>query len=124
MVALGLNTIKEDSCEYNVLKCKPHALRNGSQPYYALIYEMNRHYLEERGLKYVNDGARSMTNHSNIQPFLMQKFKFRRAYCGLKLHYKWWLAIIVKVLYPFRQVIPVKKVKMMLDMYAMSKGVM
>ena len=35
---------------------------------------MNRYYLEELKLKYVNDGARSITEHSNIQPFLIDTF--------------------------------------------------
>ncbi|MGM9704630.1 MAG: hypothetical protein ACI3YB_01395 [Prevotella sp.] len=50
---------------------------------------MNRHYLENRKLKFVSDGARSITNHSNIQPFLIDKFKFRKAYCNIRLTYKW-----------------------------------
>ena len=56
--------------------------------YYDLIYEMNRYYLEKRKVKYVNDGARSITNHSNIQLFLIDKFKFRKAYCRLEITYK------------------------------------
>ncbi len=121
-IALAINTIKENSCEYNVLKCKPHALRDGTQPYYGLIYEMNRYYLDELGLRYVNDGARSITEHSNIQPFLMQKFKFRKAYCNLKITYKWWLNIIIKLLYPFRKLIPIGRVKALLYMEGIVRG--
>lgn len=121
-IALAINTIKEDSCEYNVLKCKPYALKDGSQPYYGLIYEMNRYYLEERGLKYVNDGARSITEHSNIQPFLIQKFKFRKAYCDIKITYKWWLNFIIKMLYPFRKLIPIGRIKALLYMEGMARG--
>lgn len=121
-VALAINTVKATSCEYNVLKCKPYALKDGSQPYYGLIYEMNRYYLEEKGLKYVNDGARSITNHSNIQPFLMQKFKFRQAFCSLKIYYKWWLKPIIKILYPFRKLISVRKVSSLLNMEAMTRN--
>lgn len=122
IVALGINTVGSDCCEYNILKCKPKALRNGTQPYYGLIYEMNRYYLEECGLKYVNDGARSITEHSNIQPFLMQKFKFRKAYCELNITYKWWVGIIVKFLFPFRKLIKTQKVRYLLNMEAMQRG--
>lgn len=121
-VALAINTVKATSCEYNVLKCKPYALKDGSQPYYGLIYEMNRYYLEERGLKYVNDGARSITEHSNIQPFLIQKFKFRKAYCDIKITYKWWLNFIIKMLYPFRKLIPIGRIKALLYMEGMARG--
>lgn len=122
IVALAFNTVKDNSCEYNILKCKPEALRNGTQPYYGLIYEMNRHYLQDRGLKYVNDGARSISNHSNIQPFLISKFKFRKAYCHMQLWYKWWFGVFVKALYPFRKLIPIKQVRQVLDMEAMARG--
>ena len=88
--------------------------------YYGLIYEMNRFYLEERKLKYVNDGGRSITNHSNIQPFLIEKFNFRKAYCNLDIHYKWWLGAIVKTLYPFRKLIKVRQAQSLLNMEAMA----
>lgn len=122
VVAIGINTIKNNSCEYNTLKCKPSALRDGSQPYYGLIYEMNRHYLDERKLSYVNDGARSITNHSNIQPFLISKFKFRKAYCNINIFYTWWMKVIVCILFPFRKYIPIAKVKSILNMEAMVRG--
>lgn len=69
VVALSINTLHKDCCEYNTMKAIPAYLRNSTYPYYGLIYEMNRYYLQELGLKYVNDGARSITEHSNIQPF-------------------------------------------------------
>ena len=90
--------------------------------YYGLIYEMNRYYLEERGLKYVNDGARSITNHSNIQPFLIDKFNFRKAYCHIYIHYKLWLGIAIKILYPIRKMIPMTQVKALLEMESLSRG--
>lgn len=122
IVALSINTVKQNSCEYNTLKCLPEALKDGSQPYYGLIFEMNRYYLEEVGLKYVNDGARSITNHSNIQPFLMQNFKFRKAYCNISLYYKWYMRLAVKLLYPLRKKIKYPKVAAVLNMEAMSRG--
>jgi hypothetical protein len=121
-VALAINTIKESCCEYNTLKCKYEALKDGTQPYYGLIYEMNRYYLEERKLSYVNDGARTITNHSNIQNFLEQKFKFRKAYCDIRIVYKWYLGIVVKILYPFRHFISNLKIKAVLNMEAMQRG--
>ena len=56
------------------MKADPAYLRNSTYPYYGLIYEMNRYYLQELCLKYVSDGARSITEHSGIQPFLIEKF--------------------------------------------------
>lgn len=90
--------------------------------YYGLIYEMNRYYLEDLKLKYVNDGARSITNYSNIQPFLIEKFNSRKAYCHLDITYRWWSWCIINVLYPFRAVIPICQVKALLNMEAMARG--
>ena len=75
---------------------------------------MNKYYLEEKRLKYVNDGARSITEHSNIQSFLIEKFNFRKAYCHLDITYKWWLTVLVKVLFPLRRFIPISKVRTVL----------
>lgn len=78
MKAFSINKIEKRYCEYQTMKAIPADMRN--YVYYALIYEMNRYYLEERKLEFVNDGARSITEHSNIQPFLEEKFHFRKAY--------------------------------------------
>ena len=83
---------------------------------------MNRYYLEEKGLKFVNDGARSITNHSNVQPFLIDTFNFRKAYCRLNIKYKWWFGIIVSILYPFRRFIKIAKVQAILNMEAMARN--
>ena len=58
-------------------------------------------YLGERKLRYVNDGSRTVTEHSSIQDFLIHNFKFRKAYCKLKIHYKCWLSVVIKLLFPF-----------------------
>lgn len=101
------------------MKCIPSALHNSTYPYYGLIFEMNRYYLDELKLKYVNDGARSITNHSNIQPFLIDTFHFRKAFCRLHIEYrgiKW----LVRILFPFRKIMP-RKIKALLDMEAMAR---
>lgn len=120
LVAFSMNKVTGDSCEYHTMKAIPKYQK--LYAYYGLIYEMNRYYLEECKVKYVNDGARSITNHSNIQPFLIEKFKFRKAYCHLSINYKWWLGMAVGMLYPFRKLIPLRQVKALLDMEAMARG--
>ena len=122
-VAIAVNTIKKDSCEYDTMRCKSEALHDRSYPYYGLIYEMNRHYLGERMLKYVNDGSRTLTEHSLIQDFLIHNFKFRKAYCKLKIYYKWWLNVVIKVLFPFRNIIPFRNIKAILRMEAYSREI-
>lgn len=112
LVAFSMNAVTEESCEYRTLKAIPEFQRKYA--YYGLIYTMNQYYLEHVGLQYVNDGARSITQHSNIQLFLIEKFNFRKAYCHLEITYKRWFGIIVKVLYPFRKYIPMRSVQAIL----------
>ena len=120
-VAIAINTIKEDSCEYDTMRCKAEALKDRTYPYYGLIYIMNNHYLGERKLRYVNDGSRTVTEHSSIQDFLIHNFKFRKAYCKLKIHYKCWLSVVIKLLFPFRNIITIRNIKGILKMEEYSR---
>lgn len=82
--------------------------------FYGLFYVMIDYYLQQKGFSCVSDGSRSVSEHSNIQSYLIDKFKFRKAYCRLDVYYKWWFGIVVKILYPFRNVIPFVNVKAVL----------
>ena len=121
IVGFSVNTIKSDSCEYDNAKCMAKSLHDSTYPYYGLFYEMNRHYLGERKFKYVSDGSRSITEHSNIQQFLMYNFRFRKAYCKLRVFYKMWFCVVIKVLFPFRNVIPFRNVRAVLKMEEYSR---
>lgn len=121
-VATSVNRIKEDSCEYDSTKALVESLHDRTYPNYGLFYEMNRYYLEELGLKYVSDGSRTITNHSNIQDYLTYNFRFRKAYCKLKIHYKWWFAVVIKLLFPFRKLIPIRKIQAVLRMEHYSRN--
>lgn len=116
IVGFSVNTIKSDSCEYDNAKCSTESLHNSTYPYYGLFYIMNRYYLGERKVNYVSDGSRSITDHSNIQDYLIYNFKFRKAYCRLRIHYKLWLSVVIKALFPFRKIIPLQNVRAILKM--------
>jgi hypothetical protein len=103
LVAYAQNRIQNESCNYQVMKLDPQYL--SLYPSYALVYEMNRHYLNERNLLYVNDGARSIRHDTNIQDFLIKKFKFRRAYSRLHVRYDRKTAAAVNCLYPLRSLV-------------------
>lgn len=121
MIAFSINKVMPDYCNYETMKAIPLYLKS-HYPYYGLLYEMNRYYLQEKGLKFCNDGARSITNHSNVQPFLIDTFNFRKAYCHIKITYKWWFGIVIKSLYPFRKFIPNAKLQAILNMEAMARN--
>lgn len=115
------NRVWKDACEYGVVGIKPEYKRkNTTYPYYGLFHSMNQYYLEEKGLRYVTDGSRTITQHSNIQPFLEEKFNFRKSYCHLEIHYNRWMKLAVKILCPFRKIIPIPQVKAVLNMESMQ----
>lgn len=103
LVAYSQNYIMNGTAEYKVLKLDPYFRKD--YPSYALIYKMNEYYLKNKGYKYTNDGARSISHASNIQEFLVKKFKFRKAYCKLNIYYSYKIWIFVFVLYPIRYVL-------------------
>ena len=92
----------------------------GYYPYYGLYHHLNEYYLNKKGYSYISDGSRTITNHSEIHDWLMHYFGFRKAYCKLKLHYKWWFGIIVRLLYPFRNIIPNRNIQAVLKMHGMQ----
>lgn len=120
LIAYAENLIQDNICKYAALKADPEYL-NKYFPFYGLIYLMNEHYLVERKMRYVTDGARSVTEHSNIQSFL-GKFNFRKAYCKLVISYHPLLKVLIELLYPFRRITPIRKIKYLLTFEAMQRG--
>lgn len=121
---VGFCTIElwENCCEYGLTGILSKYKKNGFYPYYGLYQHLNRHYLENLHFKYVSDSARTITHHSHIQDFLITHFGFRKAYCRLAVHYRWWLKIAVNLLYPFRKIISLPRIKAILNMEAMQRG--
>lgn len=103
LIAYSQNHILDNICNYSIVKLDPNFL--SLYPAYALFYTMNNHYLNTRHLRYVHDGTRNLAHQTNIQNFLCNKFNFRKAYCTLHLAYRTDIAILVKILYPFRRLI-------------------
>lgn len=103
MIAYSRNRKFDHCCDYTEIKFHPEKL--GLYPSYALFQTMNEYYLNEKGWKFVNDGARSISHETNVQEFLIRKFKFRRAYCKLHLIYRPWLRTMVRLAYPFRGIL-------------------
>ena len=85
LVAYSLNRVVDDYCDYSTIKFDPMYLRDYSS--YILYYSMNKYYLNENNFKYVNNGTRSISHQTNIHDFLIDKFKFRKAYCKMEIQY-------------------------------------
>lgn len=122
LIAWAMNSLKGDSVNYNTLKAIPEMM-NKHYPYFGLLFEMNKYYLEEVGVKYVTDGFRSVSGHSNIQPFLEKNFLFRKAYCNMDIHYRPWLKFLITILFPFRNHIPNLAVQNVLRFEAINRGI-
>lgn len=120
MIAYCDITTNGAGANMNVMKGNPEYL-NKHYPFYGLLFVMNNYYLGERGLKYLSDGFRSVTGHSNIQPFLENKFLFRKAYCRINVTYKPMIGAAVALLYPFRKLIPSLKVRNFLNLEAICR---
>ena len=102
LIGYSQNKVTRDYCDYSTIKIEPSY--RGRYPSYALFFLMNKYYLNEKKLTYVSDGARSMVHKSNIQDFLIKKFKFRKAFCFLHVLYSPKIKILINILYPFRNV--------------------
>ena len=100
LVAYSLNRNSDDYCDYSTIKFDPLFLKDYSS--YVLYYSMNKYYLEEKKIKYVSNGTRSISHQTNIHDFLIEKFMFRKAYCKIELVYKRKINILIKFLYPYR----------------------
>ena len=108
MIAFARNKIEFNQCELCSAKFHPNYLRK-FYPSEALFYTLNHYYLNERNLRYINDGARSISHETNIQSFLIQKFKFRKAYCKLNIVYSPKIKLIVSIIFPFKSIISLLK---------------
>ena len=53
LVAFSMNFVTDESCEYRTMKAIPEYQKKYA--YYGLIFEMNKYYLEEKKLEYVNE---------------------------------------------------------------------
>lgn len=100
LIAYSKVMVVNKYAEYRSTKFHPKFLRY--RPSEALIYTMNRNYLNERKFTYVNNGTRSISHQTNFPDFLVKKFKFRKAYCKLNVIYSMPLGILITLLFPFR----------------------
>jgi len=107
--------------QYSAVYVNP-AYNKTHYPYYALFYRMNEYYLSKMNKLFVCDGFRTLDGHSNIQDFLIEKFKFRKAYCELHVVYKWWLACFVKVIFPIRKAVKNSRAQALLFQEELARG--
>ena len=107
---VDLVTWKVDYDRYNLL-----------YPSYGLVYKMCEYYLNQESVLYVSDGGRSLTQHSNVQNFLIDKFRFRKAYTKLNVAFRWYLIIPLILLSLCDDFIKCNKIRSLVRLYKWSR---
>jgi len=90
--------------DFNILRVRPECEKDAINA--AIVYqilEYNKEFLENGG--YICDGSRSIRHETAFQDYLEKYFGFRKAYCHLHIKYKTIIGLIIKLLYPFRNVL-------------------
>ena len=71
----------------------------------ALYHTVLDHYLNERKLRYVNSGEKSISHITNTQDYKVSEFHYRKAYCKLNIAYNPKYKPLIKLMYPFRKLL-------------------
>ena len=94
----------------------------------ALHHSVLQYYLNEKGMRYVCCGEKTINHETDIQNYLIRTFHFRKAYCKLNLIYRKPIGLIVKMIMPVRKVLygiknigPVGKISSILRMEEVIK---
>lgn len=82
LIAYGTCFVIDNAVKFAWAKSDPEYL--SFCPNYALYYTLTRHYLRDRNVQYVTDGARVLLHKTNIQDFL-ERMGYRRIYCPLRI---------------------------------------
>ncbi|NLX59376.1 MAG: hypothetical protein GXY74_09860 [Phycisphaerae bacterium] len=82
LAAYATCIVVEDMVYVSAAKSDPGLLR--SNPNEAVWFELTRHYLRDRQMAFVTDGARVLRHETNIQGFV-ETMGYRRVYCPLRL---------------------------------------
>lgn len=101
LVSYAILGEKNGYIEFSSLRTISTAEKLGANA--AIIFEILNYYKErlEQGI-YISDGARAIRHETAFQDYLEKYFGFRKAYCKLKIIYRPIIAIVIKVIYPFR----------------------
>lgn len=95
---------KDKFIEFKVLKTIPIYERKGVNA--GIIYYILEYYKEKlsEGI-YICNGERNISYETNFPEYLEKYFKFRKAYCRLNLKYRKSIEIVLRILFPFRNLI-------------------
>lgn len=94
----------ERHVEFNVLRVRPEHEKNAINA--AMVDGIIEKYNARLGKNYyINDGSRAIRHETAFQDYLEKYFGFRKAYCKLKIKYRFPFGVMIKMIYPFRSLI-------------------
>lgn len=120
IIAYGVAKVYDGIVDLVTWKCNYEKYKN-FYPSYELVYKMTEYYLGKQGIKYLNDGNRSFTEHSYVQDFLIKKFGYRKAFTKLNVYFKWWLKLVIILIVPFEKCVKNKVALSFIRMYKWSR---
>mgnify|MGYP002393591936 CR=1 FL=1 len=98
-----VSIVDQDCVELNVAKFSSIHLK--TQMSDAMYHTVLNYYLNEKQYKYISSGQRSINHVTNTEDYIIQRFKYRRAYCTLNIEYNPRIVRIIKIIYPFRKLL-------------------
>lgn len=86
LVGLSVNRKYGMFCDFDATYIL-HDYKKQNTVHFTVFLCDDRLLSSTKGFSCVSDGSRSVSEHSNIQSYLIDKFKFRKAYCRLDVYY-------------------------------------
>ncbi len=103
LVGYAIVLEKEEFVNLSVVAIDPDTYKKNSSA--GLVDGILCYYQDSEKAIYICDGARNIRHQTNYQDFLISTFEFRKAYCRIKIKYKWWAGISVFLLRPFKKLL-------------------
>lgn len=93
--------IYETYVDFACMKADPSYEKYGVNA--AIVFGIVDSFNEKMdGHFYICDGSRNSVHETNFQDYLEKYFGFRKAFCRLKMKYRFPVGLIVRILYPWR----------------------
>jgi hypothetical protein len=92
-----------EEANISVFKAMPDHLKY--YPSNALFYSMNKHYLLDHSMHYINAGFRNIYHKTNMHEFLLKRLSFKKVSLNLCITYNNLLLCFLKLTYQFSGVL-------------------
>ena len=91
------------SIDYSMHKVLPSEEKRAVNA--ALVFGVLKYFKDNPKYRYICDGSRAIKHKTAFQDYLEKYFGFRKAYCSLHIIYHPLIKAVIRLLYPFKEVI-------------------